>query len=159
MAAAVRIATPRAARPTPSRRCAGSRSLAFRPKARTVAPTVCARAIQAPLSTRTIQPTRITTGLAGGGGAAPRRPFRRLAAAVRPPRCRGAGLRPDAVLPVLRAEFAGRGRPAVPLLRRAAALGARVAMISTVSANPAQSDDRPPCVGPRPRPVDSDRRT
>ncbi len=137
--AAATIAAPRAVRPRPSRRWAGSRSRALRPIARAAKPTACARPIHASATTRAIQLTRITIGLADGGRRPYLRPFPGLVLALRE---RG---RPGRVLRVAGrfAVLAGRGPPAAPLRgraapsrERAALLGARVAMIPTVASFP-----------------------
>src|ERR1700735_1619102 len=136
--AAMMIARPRVARPTTSLRCAGSRSRASRPKARTVAPTVCARAIHTPPTAATAQPIRIAIGLCDGSLLYRRPPVLPRYAALDLPRERRGGWRappPLGRFPVPverdRVVVAPFERVAA-FLGRAVPLGARVAMISTV---------------------------
>ena len=63
VAAAAMIAPHSAVRPTPSRRCSGSRSLALGRATLATDPTVWASAIQMPVSKPPSQPTRMTNGL------------------------------------------------------------------------------------------------
>ncbi len=60
--AATTIAAPRKARPTPSRRCSGSRSRALRPRARAPAPAAWANSIHTPDTARATQPMKIMIG-------------------------------------------------------------------------------------------------
>ena len=159
--AAARMAAPSAVRPSPSRRWAGSRSRALRPIARAAKPTAWARPIQASATTRPIQLTRITIGLADGGLRPYLRPFPGL---LLPLRYRAPPGRPCRELRVAGrfAVLAGRGRPVVPprgraapslpSRERAALLGARVAMIPTVASFPAAAKHSRPlaCRGRRP---------
>ncbi len=87
VAAAAMIAAHSAVSPAPSRRCSGSRSFALWLASRATAPTVCASAIQMPVSAPPSQPARITIGLVDLGRAGRRyaalRPAGRLAAPAR----------------------------------------------------------------------------
>src|ERR1700733_10751314 len=136
--AAMMIARPRAARPAPSLRCAGSRSRACRPKARTVAPTVCARAIHTPPTAATAQPIRIAIGLLDGALLPRPPPVLPRYAALDLPRERRGGVRADPPLgrfpvPVERDRVVvAPFERVVAFLGRAVPLGARVAMIPTV---------------------------
>src|SRR6201995_3105460 len=146
MLAASTMATAIQSSPTPSRRCSGSRSRALLPTRRAAKPREVAATIQAAASACPTQPTRIRTGSRDLTGAG-RRPravlllarvlvrerlvlvlvFRGLAVVRVPERELAAGLRragPDG---------SARKSPESPPRDRAELLGARVAMMTTVT--------------------------
>src|SRR5262249_22106841 len=151
--AATTRAAPSRARPMPSLRCIGSRSRALLPTCRVPAPTACATTIQTATIRCPIHSIRITNGLDGAGrcGRPPAPlPFpplplplyrRRLLSGLPFPLAgrlvvplgrerddQPAGGVRDAVLPCGRVPF--RGNPL---------LGARVAMLTTVTRTPPRS--------------------
>jgi hypothetical protein len=146
-------------------------SRALRPNARTARPTVWASAIQIPVATVTSQPSRISSGLAGGGGGGlrPPRPLpprglpevRRYGEApgldevvrvARVPLPAGLRLVPPERLPLPARERAAPAAAPPRALARAAVLrgslllgalllGARVAMMLTVASRHLSAKD------------------
>src|SRR5215831_10751754 len=123
--AATTIAAPRKARPRPSRRCSGSRSRALRPSARAPAPAAWASSIHTPETARATQPMKIMIGSVCGADRRFERPRPRLD----PPRVFLPLPEPLRVDP----RPGERLRTAVPPWDRAAPLGTRVAMMTTVT--------------------------
>ncbi len=77
MVAATTRAAARKASPSPSRRCASSRSRALLPKPRAPKPTACAATIHIPATSRPSQPARIRIGSAVRCGRRPAVPRER----------------------------------------------------------------------------------